>query len=174
MPVQSSNATQNPDLRILHLEDNPMDAELEALKHLIRSEEWHGELTKIGKAGQSVIVESRWTLLRDEAGQPKSILVIDADITERKQIEAELLRTQRMQTIGALAGRIAHDLNNVLSPILLVAHLIRDELASEESRQMLDTATASAQRGAALIVGCAHRVTASDVLRRHALPPKVQ
>src|SRR6266498_3399943 len=69
----------------------------------------------------------------------------------RSRIEADLLRTQRMQSIGALAGGIAHDLNNVLSPILLVAHLIRDELASEESRQMLDTATASAQRGAELV-----------------------
>jgi len=124
---------------------------LEALKQLIRSEEWHGELTKIGKEGQEIIVESRWTLLRGEDRQPKSILVIDTNITERKRIEGELLRVQRMQSIGALAGGIAHNLNNVLAPILMVAHMIRDELASEDSRHMLDTAAASAQRGAELV-----------------------
>ena len=124
---------------------------LEALKQLIRSEEWQGELNKVGKDGQNLIVESHWTLLRDETDQPKSILVIDTDITEKKRIEADLLRTQRMESIGALAGGIAHDLNNVLAPILMVGHLIRDELASEESRQMLDTATASAGRGAEMV-----------------------
>ena len=65
----------------------------------------------------------------------------ETDITERKRIESELLRTQRMQSIGALAGGIAHDLNNVLAPILMVGEMIPDESASEESRQMLDTAT---------------------------------
>ncbi len=124
---------------------------LEALKELIRRDEWQGELHKVRKDGRQIIVESRWTLLRDDAGQPRSILVIDTDITERKRIEAELLRTQRMQSIGALAGGIAHDLNNVLAPILMVADLIRDELASEDSRKMLDTAKASAQRGAEMV-----------------------
>src|SRR5438046_1715309 len=76
---------------------------------------------------------------------------VERRTVERKRIEAELLRTQRMQSIGALAGGIAHDLNNVLAPILMVADLIRDELASEDSRKMLDTAKASAQRGAEMV-----------------------
>src|SRR2546429_7312217 len=124
---------------------------LEALKELIRQDEWQGELHKVRKDGRQIIVESRWTLLREEMDQPKSILVIDTDITEKKRMEAELLRTQRMESIGALAGGIAHDLNNVLAPILMVADLIRDELASEDSRMMLDTAKASAQRGAEMV-----------------------
>src|SRR6266496_1297150 len=124
---------------------------LEAIKQLIRQDEWQGTLNKVGKDGREIIVDSHWTLLRDEAGEPKSILVIDTDVTEKKQIEAQLLCTQRMQSIGALAGGIAHDLNNVLSPILLVAELIRGELASDDSRAMLDTATASAKRGAEMV-----------------------
>ena len=124
---------------------------LEALKQLIRTGEWQGELDRIGKDRQNIIVESRWTLLRDEVGQARSILMIDTDITEKKRIEGELLRSQRMQSIGALAGGIAHDLNNVLAPILLVAELLREELRSEESREMLDTAKASAQRGADMV-----------------------
>jgi two-component system, cell cycle sensor histidine kinase and response regulator CckA len=124
---------------------------VEAIKQLIRQDEWQGTLNKVGKDGRKMIVDSHWTLLRDEAGQPKSILVLDTDVTEKKQIEAQLVRTQRMQSIGALAAGIAHDLNNVLSPILLVAELIRGELASDDSRAMLDTATASAQRGAEMV-----------------------
>src|SRR5438034_5415033 len=123
----------------------------EALQELIPRDEWQGELHKVRKDAREIIVESHWTLLRDEAGQPKSILVIDTDITEKKRIEAELLRTQRMESIGALAGGIAHDLNNVLAPILIVTELLRDKLADPEVREMLDLAKASAQRGAEMV-----------------------
>ena len=73
------------------------------------------------------------------------------DITEKKQIEAQLLRAQRLENIGVLAGGIAHDLNNVLGPILVVGYLLRDKLPSDEDRRMLDTAAASAQRGAEMV-----------------------
>jgi len=56
--------------------------------------------------------------------------VIDTDITERKRIEAEYSARNGWKSIGALAGGIAHDLNNVLAPILMVADLIRDEWAA--------------------------------------------
>ena len=124
---------------------------LDAVKQLIRQNEWQGELRKNSKDGRENVVESRWTLLRDALGRPKSILLIDSDITEKKQIEAQLFRTQRVQSIGAVAGGIAHDLNNMLAPILMVTELLRDELTSEQSRKMLDTAKASAQRGAEMV-----------------------
>src|SRR6266513_415839 len=82
---------------------------LEAVKQLIRQNEWQGELHKHSKDGRENVVESRWTLLRDALGRPKSILLIDIDITEKKQIEAQLFRTQRVQSNGAVAGGIAHD-----------------------------------------------------------------
>ncbi len=62
-----------------------------------------------------------------------------------------MLRAQRMENIGSLAGGIAHDLNNMLGPILVVGHLLRDKLPSPEDRKILDTATASAQRGADMV-----------------------
>src|SRR5439155_185658 len=83
--------------------------------------------------------------------KPAAILNINRDITEKKQIEAQLLRAQRMENIGSLAGGIAHDLNNMLGPILVVGHLLRDKLPSPEDRKILDTATASAQRGADMV-----------------------
>jgi len=126
-------------------------APLAALKRIIAQGEWHGELNQVTKYGKRIVVESRWALMRDESGKPESILVINTDITEKKEIESQLFRAQRMENIGALAGGIAHDLNNVLGPILMVGSLIREELASKESREMLDTATASAQRGAEMV-----------------------
>jgi len=96
-------------------------------------------------------VQSRRTLLRDVEGKPAAILNINTDITENKEMEAQLLRSQRMENIGALAGGIAHDLNNVLGPILVMGHLLRDKLPGPEDRKILDTATASAQRGAEMV-----------------------
>ncbi len=112
--------------------------------------EWTGELNRVTKANTSVIVESRWTLLSENETGLHSTLVIDTDITERKNLEAQFLRAQRLETIGALAGGIAHDLNNILAPIIMVADVIREELPAE-SRSLLDTARASAERGAGLV-----------------------
>jgi PAS domain S-box-containing protein len=126
-------------------------APMEAIVNLIRHGEWKGELDQITKSRQKLVIESRWTLMRDDQGKPKSILVINTDITEKKQTEAKLLRTQRMESIGALAGGIAHDLNNSLAPILMAADMIRDDLPTEESRKLLDTMKNSAQRGADMV-----------------------
>jgi two-component system cell cycle sensor histidine kinase/response regulator CckA len=122
-----------------------------ALKSLIRKGEWQGELHQVTKAGKKIIVESRWTLMRDEHDEPKSILIINTDITERKQVEAQLLRTQRMESIGALAGGIAHDLNNALAPVLMALQFVRNEPVSEEIRKMLGIAETSARRGVDMV-----------------------
>ena len=59
------------------------------------------------------------TLVRDPRGQPQSVFVINTDVTEKKELEAQFLRGQRMESLGALASGIAHDLNNVLVPVVL-------------------------------------------------------
>ena len=100
-------------------------APMAALKNLIRQGEWQGELHQVTKGDKKIIVESRWTLMRDARGEPKSILIINTDVTEKKQIEAQFLRTQRMETIGALAGGIAHDLNNSLTPVLMALSFVQ-------------------------------------------------
>ncbi len=87
----------------------------------------------------------------DEAGPAQEILAINTDITERKQLEVNFLRAQRMEGIGALAGGIAHDLNNILQPILMTAPLLRETTSDPENRGMLDTVESCAQRGADII-----------------------
>lgn len=120
-------------------------------KTLLDRGQWQGELREVTKDGTEAIVESRWTLVRDEAEQPKSILVVNTDITEKKQLETQFLRVQRMESIGSLAGGIAHDLNNVLSPILMAVQLLSAKLHDESAQQWLKIIEINAKRGAELV-----------------------
>lgn len=121
------------------------------LKQALDKGEWSGELKQTTKDGRDITVQSRWTLVRDNYGEPKSLLVINSDITEKKRLEAQVLRTQRMESIGTLAGGIAHDLNNVLSPILLSINLLERKITDDQSRQILKLVESSARRGGALV-----------------------
>jgi PAS domain S-box-containing protein len=128
--------------------------EFEAIQAMLAQEgKWQGELQQVTKDGKNIIVESRWTLVRDEAGNPRSILTVSTDITEKKQLQAQFLRTQRLESIGTLASGIAHDLNNILTPILIVAQLlpIKFHNLDEKSRQLLEILESSAKRGADLV-----------------------
>ncbi|NJM74530.1 MAG: response regulator [Acaryochloridaceae cyanobacterium RU_4_10] len=115
--------------------------------------EWQGELTKVTKSGQKIIVFSRWILMRDEAGEPKSILTVEIDVTAQKQLEQQFLRTQRLESLGTLASGIAHDLNNILTPILGTAQLLPVTLPSldEQNRKLLQLLSDSASRGSNLV-----------------------
>ncbi len=111
--------------------------------------EWTGELRHRTRAGQELIVESRWTLVRDDQGTPVSILVVNTDITERKKIAEQFLRTQRLESIGALASGIAHDLNNVFSPILMGSDLLNHR--NPEGDPIVAMVGAAARRGASMV-----------------------
>ena len=89
--------------------------------------------------------------VRNEQGQPQSIFAINTDITEKKKLEDQFLRAQRLESIGVLASGIAHDLNNVLAPIIMGAPLLRDKVKDEASNDLLETIESSARRGAAVV-----------------------
>jgi PAS domain S-box-containing protein len=114
---------------------------------------WQGELQHITKNQRPITVESRWTLVRTPAQEPRFILVVNTDITEKKQLEAQFLRTQRLESIGTLASGISHDLNNILTPILSIAQLLPLKLpdADDQSQQLFKLLETSARRGSALI-----------------------
>ncbi len=122
-----------------------------ARRRLFEQGEWNGEVPKRTKAGQEIVVEVRWTLVRDAAGQPKSVLAIHTDITERKKLEQQFLRAQRMESIGTLAGGIAHDLNNLLAPITMGVDLLRLDIEDPHCRMVIDNIERSARRGANLV-----------------------
>ncbi|MEO7100951.1 MAG: PAS domain S-box protein [Luteolibacter sp.] len=113
--------------------------------------EWLGEIEQLTKDGSTKVVEGRWSLVHDEMGMPKSILAINTDITERKQLEQQFLRAQRMESIGTLAGGIAHDLNNVLTPIMMSIDLLRGYVSNPNGLEILSMVGTSARRGAEMV-----------------------
>jgi PAS domain S-box-containing protein len=122
-----------------------------AQAELLAQGEWRGDFRLRTRSGEPVLVESTWSLVVDNDGRPRSILFIDTDVTEKKKLEAQLLRAQRMDSIGTLAGGIAHDLNNMLTPVLLSIDMLAAKVDAEEDRRLIEKIRASASHGAALV-----------------------
>jgi PAS domain S-box-containing protein len=112
---------------------------------------WFGEMNQVTKMQKSVIVESRWSLVRDEYGRPKSVLTINTDITDKKGIEQQFLRAQRLESVGTLASGLLHDLNNILTPIILAVPFMKEKLKDETSQDILRTLESSAKRGEGVV-----------------------
>ncbi|MTJ48715.1 PAS domain S-box protein [Dolichospermum sp. UHCC 0259] len=136
------------------------EQEIIPLQTVVRLGSWQGELHKRTQSNQLIVVQSRWTLMLDADGQPKSIFTVDTDITEKKQLEEQFYRAQqmeihakKMESIGTLAGGIAHNINNHLTPILGYAQLLKckSSLDKDSYLQMLTTIEANAKKGAALV-----------------------
>ncbi|MEW6159328.1 MAG: response regulator [Verrucomicrobiota bacterium] len=132
----------------LFFRDQPESFE-NARRHALTHGAWTGEMTQFTKSGQKVIVKSSWTLLEQQKAE--ALLIINTNITEQKELEEKFLRAQRMESIGILAGGIAHDLNNALAPILMVAQLLRMQDPPPRTLELLDTLEKSAMHGANLI-----------------------
>lgn len=102
------------------------------------------------KDGTQVPVLTSYTVLRRE-GKPAEVFSLDVDLTERKKLEQQFLRSQRLESIGTLAGGIAHDLNNLLSPIVMGVSLLRKLDSENKFAQLMDVMEQSAERGAGLV-----------------------
>lgn len=122
-----------------------------ALSILMKNRAWEGELQQITTTGQEITVESRWTLVKDFDNTTQCFLVVNTDITQKKLLESQFLRAQRLESIGTLASGIAHDLNNVLAPILMTAQLLESQLDDERSKRLLPILISNAKRGANLV-----------------------
>ena len=79
------------------------------------------------------------------------ICVMARDLAEKKALETQLLRANRIEALGQLAGGIAHDLNNILSPILMNVELLQRNLPDDRSQNMLSSIASTAQRGADIV-----------------------
>ncbi len=122
-----------------------------AVASLVTQGCWAGEREYTAKSGKILAVLCRWTLLRDSHGQPRKLLAIDTDITEKKLLEANFYRVQRLEGIGSLASGIAHDLNNILSPLLSITPMLRGSIQDADGQSMLEIIENSARRGAEII-----------------------
>ena len=127
-------------------------AEFDELVNLVRSEgNWQGELTQITQDRREIKVEARWSWRPERAGRAPTILIITRDVTELRSMELQLIRAQRMAGLGLLAGGIAHDLNNILTPIMLSIDTLKGTIDHPATRSVLETIEISARRGSGIV-----------------------
>ncbi|MCA1942193.1 MAG: PAS domain-containing protein [Yonghaparkia sp.] len=112
---------------------------------------WSGHIAVRTHDGRDLIIASRWQLMRDESGAPESILSVSVDVTEELAREEALRRAERLESLGTFAGGIAHDLNNVLTPITLAAQLLRQTLAGSPEADTAEMIETAARRGAGMV-----------------------
>jgi two-component system cell cycle sensor histidine kinase/response regulator CckA len=112
---------------------------------------WRGEICNRAKDGSIYWVDTTIVPFLDAGGKPFQYTAIRYEVTKRKLAEEHLLRAQRLESIGTLAGGIAHDLNNVLSPILIAVDMIDQGGKDPQTSRWTGMIRENAQRGAELI-----------------------
>ena len=124
-----------------------------AIAQTLARGEWSGEFQLLTREGKSVTVASHWYLITASTGVPHSILTIDTDITQHKLLERQFLHAQRLENLGALASGIAHDLNNILTPIVAITELLPLRLKNldERTQKLLGTLAENSKRGRELV-----------------------
>jgi PAS domain S-box-containing protein len=118
-----------------------------ALQEVTAQGAWTGALVLRTPEGKERNLDSRWSLLLDTRGKPRSVLITCNDVTEKKRLEAQYLRAQRLESVGTLASGVAHDLNNVLGPIVMGVDLLGRTLQDPQARSILAMMQESARRG---------------------------
>ena len=118
---------------------------------LEKGEAFEGEDINYRKDGTEFNIDWYIEPLRDAAGEINYWVAVQRDVTERNELQAQLLRAQRLEGIGLLASGIAHDLNNVLAPVMLGCEVLRDYIVDPDAMKFLGLLDDSAKRGAGLV-----------------------
>ena len=145
----SANEVIGNDVNEWLFPDTP-DKIIEVLKQVLTDGRWLGELEVKTKSGEKIVMLSRMSLIRDDKGRPVSILSINTNITERKRLEDQFLRAQRLESVGTLASGIAHDLNNILNTIMLANHVVKRRSTGKYD-DILETIEDSVNRGSDIV-----------------------
>jgi PAS domain S-box-containing protein len=136
----------------IHADDRARVAE--SIERAIESnaDSWMSEYRFQRKDGSFACVHDQAFILRNESTKAVRVVGGMRDMTEQIKMEAQFLRAQRMESIGTLAGGIAHDLNNVLAPILMGIELLKQDVSNDPRRsKILETINVSCRRGADLV-----------------------
>jgi two-component system cell cycle sensor histidine kinase/response regulator CckA len=140
---------KNP--RILQSGETPRDAYKKLWETITAGGEWQGEFHNKKKDGELFWESATISGIKNSDGVITHFVAVKEDTTEKKKLEKQFLRSQRMESLGTLAGGIAHDLNNVLAPILMAIQLFQSRATDENSKRWLSTIESSAKRGADIV-----------------------
>jgi PAS domain S-box-containing protein len=137
--------------RVLKSGETPA-ADYRHLWETIRSgQEWRGEVHNRRKDGTLYWETLSISPIRDGSGEITHFIAVKEDTTEKKLLERQFQRAQRLENLGSLASGIAHDLNNILTPIVMCAPLLKAEMPEEERLQLLSTVESSAKRAEGIV-----------------------
>ncbi len=162
-PIKSNRALQHmlgyseaelrrmPFTEFTHPDDVQTDSELYGELMSGKREQYQVEKRYLRKDGEIASGRLTVSVVRGAANEPIYAIGMVEDVTEKKKLELQFMRSQRIESIGALAGGIAHDLNNVLAPILMSCDLLKLDARDEVTRKLLNIIHASAKRGADLV-----------------------
>ncbi len=113
--------------------------------------EWIGEWRQRTRSGTPIVTACRGVLMSGPAGEAHSMLLTASDVTEAKQVEEQLFRAQRLESLGSLASGVAHDLNNVFTPIMMATEMLRELKLQQHEQEMVQLLGDSARRGADIV-----------------------
>ncbi len=137
--------------RILKSGRHPAEFYAEMWRTITEGKVWEGEIVSRRKDGCLFREQLTIAPVFGHDGATRHFVAIGQDVTERKALEERALRTQRLESIGLLAGGIAHDLNNVLTPTMLSLELLRCKFPDAASQELLKTLEHVTRRGAGIV-----------------------
>ncbi len=116
-------------------------------QRLEKSSHWVGEVQARRKDGSEFLAKVERSLVRDDDQTILGSVEVARDLTEKKQMEAELLHAERLRALGVTASGVAHQINNVLGSVVGQADLLRLQLSDRASQEQLETIIRAAQDG---------------------------
>jgi PAS domain S-box-containing protein len=138
-------------LRIIKSGQTPPEVYRELWSTIQAGHEWHGEFCNRKKNGELFWESASISPVFDDRGKIVHFVAVKEDITERRRFEEHLRRSQRLEAVGALASGIAHDLNNILAPVLMAPGLLKETVRTEQERELLELIEQSAQRASDVV-----------------------
>ncbi|HVN47359.1 MAG TPA: PAS domain S-box protein [Bacteroidota bacterium] len=119
---------------------------------ILAGNEWRGEFYNKKKTGEMFWESATISSIKDSAGAITHFLAVKEDITEKKRLNRELQQAQKMESLGTLAGGVAHDFNNILSIILGYTHLLQKQKDDPQKfSACIEVIKKSIDRGAGLV-----------------------